>query len=63
MTEASTSKTMRNVLIAISVIMFVVVVILGAILLWLWYRSRQKTKNIPIKEAGIDNKNYVDDDP
>ena len=49
-TEA-TNNTMRNVLIAISVVMFLVLIILVALLVRFWIRSRQKRKVIPVKEA------------
>ncbi|KAL9953645.1 hypothetical protein ACROYT_G041095 [Oculina patagonica] len=55
-TKASTSNTTRNALIAISVIMFVAIVILGAVLAYFWFRSRPtKTKVIPVKEAYPNN--------
>ena len=58
-TEATSNAT-RNVLIAISVVLFAVVVVLVTVLVWLWYRSRQKTtKVIPIKKSGVDNKAFV----
>ena len=49
-TEATRNAT-RNALIAISVVMFVLVVSLVAVLVWLWYRSRHKRKIIPVKPA------------
>ena len=49
-TEATSNAT-RNALIAISVIMSVLVVSLVAVLVWLWFRSRQKRKIIPVKPA------------
>ncbi|XP_020605845.1 thyroid peroxidase-like [Orbicella faveolata] len=51
-TEASTSNATRNALIAISVIMFVAIVIIGAVLAYLRFRTKpNKTKVISIKEA------------
>ena len=49
-TEATSNAT-RNALIAISVVMSVLVVSLVAVLVWLWFRSRQKRKIIPVKPA------------
>ena len=49
-TEATSNAT-RNALIAISVVMSVLVVLLVAVLVWLWFRSRQKRKIIPVKPA------------
>jgi len=60
--EASTSNAVRNALIAISVVMFVVVVMLVALLVYFWYRSRQKTKVIPIKVAEAGNNNHDKND-
>ncbi|KAL9953649.1 hypothetical protein ACROYT_G041099 [Oculina patagonica] len=48
-TEASTSNTVRNALIAISVVMFVVLIILIALLIRSCIRSRQKRKVTPVK--------------
>ena len=45
------TEATRNALIAISVVMFVLVVSLVAVLVWLWYRSRHKRKIIPVKPA------------
>ncbi len=48
-TEASTSNTVRNALIAISVVMFVVLIILIALLIRFCIRSRQERKVTPVK--------------
>lgn len=51
-TEASTSDATRNALIAISVVMFVAIVIIGAVLAYLRFRSKpSKTEVISIKDA------------
>ena len=48
-TEASTSNTLRNALIAISVVMSVILIILIALLIRFCVHSRQKRKVIPVK--------------
>lgn len=58
--EASASNAGRNGLITISVVMFVVAILLLALLLW--FRSRQKNKVIPVKEAQKDNNDHAKDD-
>ena len=51
-TEASSSNATRNALIAISVVMFVAIVIIAAVLAYFRFRSKpNKTKVISIKEA------------
>ena len=51
-TKASTGNGTRNALIAISVVMFVAIVIIGAVLAYLRFRSKpRKTKVISIQEA------------
>ena len=55
-TEATT--TVRNVLIAISVVMFVVLTILTVLLIRFCIRSRQNRKVIPVKPV----QGYTNDD-
>lgn len=51
-TEATSGNATRNALIAISVVMFVAIVIIGAVLAYFRFRSKpSKTKVISIKEA------------
>ena len=51
-TEAASGNATRNALIAISVVMFVAIVIIGAVLAYFRFRSKpSKTKVISIKEA------------
>ena len=53
-TEAETSNTVRNVLIAVSVVMFVVLVILVVLLVRFCIRLRQKRRKVvPVKENEV----------
>jgi len=50
-TEAETSNTVRNVLIAVSVVMFVVLVVFVVLLVRFCIRLRQRRKKVaPVKE-------------
>ena len=53
-TEAETDNTVRNVLIAVSVIMFVVLVILVVLLVRFCIRLRQRRRKVdPVKEKEV----------
>lgn len=53
-TEAETSNTVRNVLIAVSVVMFVVLVIFVVLLVWFCIRLRERRRKVaPVKEKEV----------
>ena len=53
-TEAETSNTVRNVLIAVSVVMFLVLVIFVVLLVWFCIRLRERRRKVaPVKEKEV----------